>query len=1037
MKITDKKFILINKEKDFSRIFRSTWTYIKSFLSKLWKNPYIIYQLVINSNVDDVKNNLAPFFVNNFYNNILSSNYFGDNLLYIISLLLKQEINNIKNPNNPETFLEGTPCGFFLEQLCDRNDFKSFCKLNILNIVDNLESKFSSKKICFDIDIIQENFMEKMKEKKNSNSYSMFKRSVNNLFFIDDKDLNLTKSLTNMSLTDDKELIREKKNSENIKLFNSKYLIDLKLKILKEYINKYEEEKNENMKDYIKNQVDESKFEENEISKKENEIFTNRMFINNLFACEHSKELFSIYIISFLKAIESINSLFKNLISNAHLLPYSIKCICKIILILFQKKFPNMNKAQQTAFMSKFFFNKLFLPVLKNPSLGALINEFIISEETINNLTAISEIISKLCSGKFYSNNEKEGSLNPFNRFFLEKMPYVFRFYENILKIDLPNYIIQLINDKLPEDFRPSYFEDYPDEVIAHRSIFFSFDDLYIIIQNMNKIKDKLFINEKTKRLEIVFNKIIQKNNMEELEKIKNEKVYENIDNNNDIKSKGKHNKKNQKDNEIKRKEIEKYFLITKILTNKKYSYIFKMKPEKPYFNLKENKKNETEEEINLNNIIKVKNAICQILYNYCLLKKEEFNKDKLNKSFNIFKELKKYVKSSDFVIDEAIPNEWYVNSLLEYINKIPEKYSNNDYELLYEEINQDINNSIKSLSFEIFGLFLDRIKHAKKNRKFYQNIEKSLIDISLNERVQAIIEYTQIPCEFYFSYNDKRKEINIRELKKEDRSIDFLDSMILKEKNSKTCKTIKSFIKYFPNIVKSNAFFGQNLKIFEMLKKMEIPKIIDKYLNIIKNNLYKLKVWSTEEEFTNINNKIYDFVTEKLYDKIYPSVPCKTDINIYTNSLKLSWVEPKHFMKDKNNYTFDSFLHNVIYDFNQLNKEKSPRKKIIYLRDIFNCINNLIALNGEDESNKGIDDQISILNFSFIKAQPINIETDCNYIELFIDQNGENSSLLAQLRVISKFVENIEYKNLIGVNKDEFETKFVLKEDFTDINIF
>ena len=53
---------------------------------------------------------------------------------------------------------------------------------------------------------------------------------------------------------------------------------------------------------------------------------------------------------------------------------------------------------------------------------------------------------------------------------------------------------------------------------------------------------------------------------------------------------------------------------------------------------------------------------------------------------------------------------------------------------------------------------------------------------------------------------------------------------MILKEKNSKTCKTIKSFIKYFPNIVKSNAFFGQNLKIFEMLKKMEIPKIIDKY---------------------------------------------------------------------------------------------------------------------------------------------------------------------------------------------------------------
>ena len=70
-------------------------------------------------------------------------------------------------------------------------------------------------------------------------------------------------------------------------------------------------------------------------------------------------------------------------------------------------------------------------------------------------------------------------------------------------------------------------------------------------------------------------------------------------------------------------------------------------------------------------------------------------------------------------------------------------------------------------------------------------------------------------------------------------------------------------------------------------------------------------------------------------------------------------------------------------------------------------------------------------------KIQPINIETDCNYIELFIDENGENSSLLAQLRVISKFVEDIEYKNLIGVNKEEFNNKFVLKEEFSDINIF
>ena len=67
----------------------------------------------------------------------------------------------------------------------------------------------------------------------------------------------------------------------------------------------------------------------------------------------------------------------------------------------------------------------------------------------------------------------------------------------------------------MPEDFIPSYFENNPDEIIAHRSIFFNFDDLYAIIKNMQKSKDKLFINEKTKRLEIVFQNITKKKYIE------------------------------------------------------------------------------------------------------------------------------------------------------------------------------------------------------------------------------------------------------------------------------------------------------------------------------------------------------------------------------------------------------------------------------------------------------------------------------------------------------------------------------------------
>ena len=35
-------------------------------------------------------------------------------------------------------------------------------------------------------------------------------------------------------------------------------------------------------------------------------------------------------------------------------------------------------------------------------------------------------------------------------------------------------------------------------------------------------------------------------------------------------------------------------------------------------------------------------------------------------------KKLKKFMKISNFVIDDTIPSEWYVDSLLEYFKKIP-----------------------------------------------------------------------------------------------------------------------------------------------------------------------------------------------------------------------------------------------------------------------------------------------------------------------------------------------------------------------------
>ena len=138
------------------------------------------------------------------------------------------------------------------------------------------------------------------------------------------------------------------------------------------------------------------------------------------------------------------------------------------------------------------------------------------------------------------------------------------------------------------------------------------------------------------------------------------------------------------------------YFLISDILINEKYEKIFNIEQKESNFRNEEFKRVENETEIIQNNIIRVKNYICSILYNYQNLTKKDFSKNNINDTKSILNDIKKYIESDNYIIDDSIPTQWYLNCLFEYMKKIPQKYIDNDYELLYNEIENDINESIK-----------------------------------------------------------------------------------------------------------------------------------------------------------------------------------------------------------------------------------------------------------------------------------------------------------------------------------------------------
>ena len=994
----NRKYKLIHDYEKQHSYFQDAYTYLPSFFQLLLNQPQIIAKLITNSNIEDVKNNLAFFFMNNFYENILSSSFIEDNLIYVITLVLMEEIESIKSSSDIESFLDNTAGGYFLEKLNFKMDVMNYYKIIMLNLVESLENMSSSKKINFNVKQIQEDFL-KMKEIMEAK----FQKTGEKINIIDSQFFR--RNFLN-DLEKDSGESSSMKNSKATAVFNT-YIPEITIEEIEQKIS--ENKGNQGMKEYcdklIKN------------LKRDKSIYSNEAFLSNIWNSTSYQEVLALYQIDFFKVIKIIDELFNTLINNIHLIPYSIKCICKIISILIKKKFKKLNTIQHNIFLSKFFFNKLFLSAFKDPKFDCLINNFIISGITIDNLEIISFIMEKLISFDFINNIEENSDFTPFNRYFLEKMPTVLKFFDGLSNVKLPAFIEKILNGNNEKKYIYDYFEENNEEIIYHRSVCCSMDDILSLLNNIEKCKDLIFKDDSTRALRITFEKVFY-SNKETINELKNKEEYEEIS--------PPTNKKKKNNQE---KKILNFFLFTKLIINDKYKDLFNLSQGKPNFSIKELKKTETDAETQKNNIIKVKNLFSGLLYNYRNLVKTDFNEGTTGNTFKILKELKKFMKSSNYIIDGSIPSEWYVDSLFECLKLLPQDLQNNDFENLYNSLIIDVNNAMKEMDFQILSFCLGKVKFANRVKLYYENMKKNIIEIELNERAQNIIENSLIPVTI--TLNIKEKEFKI-EKGKTVKEIPFLD--IFKDDNDKktTCSTIESFGNKFPNINMEKKHIYPEIDMIDFEKQLKLTEKLSNYFNIIREHLIKkMNFEESQNEFEIIMDKIYDYVMEKLYEKIYPLEPYTEDNVIFTQCILNSWIEPKHLIKEKNNYLFDSFLPDVINYFEKIDQEKSPRKKLEFMKNIFISIGNVVKFNGENKE-LGVDDQLPILNYAFIKAHPFPIYTNCKFMDLFLGSKKYRleGNYLAQLFTICKFIENLSASDLFDISEEQYKNNCLKSRD-------
>ena len=979
---------LIEDNKDY---LKTLYIYIPKLLSHLWENPQMIATLLENSNKLDIQYYLAPLICNNFYENILSPNSIEDNLIYVIYLLLENEIDKLNSVNDYKKFLNNTPCGFLLDELLEKKEIKAYFKIIFKDIIEILELSTGESELSFDPSRIEQNIIER----KNNMKKNIKKKS--------------SKRVDSFSTDNIRQSEEEKKNHET---FFITYLTDLSLDKLKDLKNKYKSENNKILEEFIDLQL---KDQTNQ------EIYSNKEFFkmmnnNSLY----TYEILIAYEKNFIKAINFINPLINNIFENLDLFPYSIRCVCQMISLLLTKKFKNITNFEKNVFISQFILNKLFLPMLVNPAIGAYINNYIISNTTLQKLHIISHIITQFLSFKLF-NSEEKGNYTPFNFYFIENMKKLMDIYEYVSNVKLPNFINKLINSETSKDnFNYNYFKENPNEILFHRSIFCSANHIQVLINNINNMK-KLLYNKNNIEFQRIMSKLVDNSD--------NANFLKSLCDENDSKIKKVIKTKGKK--EEKKEQNIRYMLISDLIYNEKLKALLSKESANPYFKLKEKKLSSIDSKDNKDNkefieniITKTKNIISTLLYNYRLLIETDFQEGQKNNTMDIFKKLRLLMKSTDFVVDDSIPSDWYIELLFEYLKKLPPEYKEKDYEKLYEELGNDIEKSIKQFDFEELSIVIDKKKFGKKIKSYYNNIKEILQDIYLNININKIIETDEINVKLFFKYNDDQKELSIYQEDKGDRQLDFLDSFIFVENNQKArlCKTILSFIKSFPDL---NRYVNNNTEIpsiFEMQRQLKVPHHLDVFFNIVKMHL-KENQKKDEKETKIIFEKVYDYVMSKIYHKIYPNEIDAMDLCLSNKIQLYSWIEPNNLMGNNFHYNYELVLPDVTKYFNLINTEKSPRKKILNMNNIFESINSLLKFS-ENNEPIGVDNQLPLLNYIFIKAKPKNMFTNYEFMELYIGEKIKKNegNYLAQLKSIMDFIFKLSHNSLLNVTKKEFE---------------
>ena len=411
-----KSFVLSQNPETF---LNQTYSVVSKLFLILRKRHDLVFKIMVNSNKSEY-DTIASLLTNCFYENIFSSGFIENEFLILMYLSLKKAIDEKQNVSSPEDFLKDSINVSLFKCLLQKDDIRSYAGIIIKDVLDKLENECSNKEIiCFNIEEIAKIIEESKKsDVKKTNT---IKRT---------SPLTMSNSLANPNNDDDGVSLLVSTNiASSFSQIGNKRVRRREIKkdhykdnfknITKEELLQKEGTYTENgMKEYVKRQI--------QMYKKDDTIFQNLKLMSKM--TEHGKgEIELKYRKNYNIVAELFEKLFTNFQNNIKIIPYSIKCLCKIIANLIEKKYPNISVIEKNAYIGEFFFERILKPIFKAPDFNGILASVFISPNSRKNIILFQKLLKQLISGNFFNAND-DMYYTLFNRFFLTMMPKVLSF---------------------------------------------------------------------------------------------------------------------------------------------------------------------------------------------------------------------------------------------------------------------------------------------------------------------------------------------------------------------------------------------------------------------------------------------------------------------------------------------------------------------------------------------------------------------------------------------------------------------------------